>query len=76
MCLFDGPIDIGVDDDVAVDLLATLRGGRIQQRRPGHAQATAVAGEVTVSDPSEPAGDRGRTGSSGRRWPSSKGTWP
>ncbi len=47
-CLFDGPVDIGVGDDVAVDLLATLREALSNVAR--HAQATAVTVEVTVSD--------------------------
>ena len=47
-CLFDGPVDIGVGDDVAVDLLATIREALSNVAR--HAQATAVTVEVTVSD--------------------------
>lgn len=48
LCLFDGPVDSGVDDDIAIELLATLREALSNVAR--HAQASAVQVEVIVSD--------------------------
>ncbi len=47
-CFFDGSIDSGVDDGIAVELLATLREGLSNVAR--HAQATRVDVEVVVTD--------------------------
>ena len=48
LCLFDGPVDSAVGDDVAVELLATLREALSNVAR--HAQATRVDVEVVVSE--------------------------
>ena len=47
-CYFDGRVDTGVGDGVAVELLATLREGLSNVAR--HAQATRVEIEVVVTD--------------------------
>ena len=47
-CFFDGPVDSGVEDAIAVELLATLREGLSNVAR--HAQATRVDVEVVVTD--------------------------
>jgi signal transduction histidine kinase len=47
-CFFDGPVDSGVDDDLAADLLATLREALSNVAR--HARATQVKVEVVVTD--------------------------
>jgi signal transduction histidine kinase len=47
-CFFDGPIDSGVDDDVAGDILATLREAFSNVAR--HARATRVDVEVVVGN--------------------------
>jgi signal transduction histidine kinase len=47
-CFFDGPVDSGVDDDIAVELLATLREALSNVAR--HAHATRVDVEVVVTD--------------------------
>ena len=47
-CFFDGRVDTGVGDGVAVELLATLREGLSNVAR--HAQATRVEIEVVVTD--------------------------
>ncbi|MEO6317152.1 MAG: GAF domain-containing protein [Acidimicrobiales bacterium] len=48
LCLFDGPVDSGAADDLAVELLATLREALSNVAR--HAYATAVRVEVAVTD--------------------------
>lgn len=45
---FDGPVDSGIDDDVAADLLATLREALSNVAR--HARATRAEVEVVVND--------------------------
>ena len=47
-CFFDGPVDFGIDEDLAGELLATLREALSNVAR--HAQATRVDVEVVVSD--------------------------
>ncbi len=47
-CLFDGPVDTAVSEDVAVDLLATLRESLSNVAR--HAGATRVEIELLVAD--------------------------
>jgi signal transduction histidine kinase len=47
-CFFDGPVDSGVGDDLAADLLATLREALSNVAR--HARATRVEVEVVVTD--------------------------
>lgn len=47
-CLFDGPVDTAVSDDLASELLATLREALSNVAR--HARATQVEVRVTVSD--------------------------
>ena len=47
-CLFDGPVDSAVDDDLAVELLATLREGLSNVAR--HARATRVEVEVVAAE--------------------------
>jgi signal transduction histidine kinase len=47
-CYFDGPVDSGVGDDLAADLLATLREALSNVAR--HGQATGVQVEVIVTD--------------------------
>ena len=47
-CFFDGPVDSAVGDDLAVELLATLREALSNVAR--HAQATRVEVEVVVTD--------------------------
>ena len=48
VCLFDGPVDIAIGEDLAVELLATLREALSNVAR--HADATSVRVEVIVSD--------------------------
>jgi signal transduction histidine kinase len=48
VCLFDGPVDSAVGDDIAVELLATLREALSNVAR--HAQATQVDVDVLVSE--------------------------
>jgi signal transduction histidine kinase len=48
VCLFDGPVDTAVGDDLAVELLATLREALSNVAR--HADARSVRVEVAVSD--------------------------
>ena len=48
VCLFDGPVDSAVGDDVAVELLATLREALSNVAR--HAHATQANVDVLVSD--------------------------
>lgn len=47
-CFFDGLVESGIDDDLAVELLATLREALSNVAR--HARATRVAVEVVVAD--------------------------
>jgi signal transduction histidine kinase len=47
-CFFDGPVDSSVGDDLAADLLATLREALSNVAR--HAQATRVEVELVVTD--------------------------
>lgn len=47
-CFFDGPVDSAVDDDLAAELLATLREALTNVAR--HARATSVQVEVVVDD--------------------------
>jgi signal transduction histidine kinase len=47
-CLFDGPVDSAVDDDLAAELLATLREALTNVAR--HARATTVQVEVLVDE--------------------------
>jgi len=47
-CFFDGPVDFGVDDEVAGELLATLREALSNVAR--HARASRVEVEVVVTD--------------------------
>ncbi|MEY2404378.1 MAG: hypothetical protein QOD38_1929 [Acidimicrobiaceae bacterium] len=47
-CFFDGPVDNGVSDEVAAELLATLREALSNVAR--HAQATRVDVELVVTD--------------------------
>jgi signal transduction histidine kinase len=47
-CFFDGPLDSGIDDGIAVELLATLREALSNVAR--HAHATRVDVEVVVTD--------------------------
>jgi signal transduction histidine kinase len=47
-CLFDGPVDSGVSEEIAVELLATLREALSNVAR--HAHATSVRVAVVVSD--------------------------
>ncbi|MEA2686856.1 MAG: hypothetical protein QOE93_2051 [Actinomycetota bacterium] len=47
-CFFDGPVDSAVDDEVAADLLATLREALTNVAR--HARATSVHVEVVVDE--------------------------
>ena len=47
-CFFDGPVDSGVDDGIAVELLATLREALSNVAR--HAHAARVDVEVVVTD--------------------------
>jgi signal transduction histidine kinase len=47
-CFFDGPVDSGVSDDLAADLLATLREALSNVAR--HARATRVEVEVVLTD--------------------------
>jgi signal transduction histidine kinase len=47
-CLFDGPVDSGVGDDLAGDLLATLREALSNIAR--HAHATRADVEIVVTD--------------------------
>ena len=47
-CFFDGPVDSGVGDDLAAELLATLREALSNVAR--HAHATRVEVEVVVTD--------------------------
>ncbi|HVV35001.1 MAG TPA: GAF domain-containing sensor histidine kinase [Acidimicrobiales bacterium] len=46
--LFDGPVDTAVPDEIAEELLATLREALSNARR--HSQATAITVEVFVTD--------------------------
>jgi signal transduction histidine kinase len=48
VCLFDGPVDSAVGDDVAADLLATLREALSNVAR--HAEATRTDVDVLVSE--------------------------
>ena len=48
MCLFDGPVDPAVGEDLAAELLATLREALSNVGR--HADATSVRVEVIVAD--------------------------
>ena len=64
-CCFDGPVDSGVDDELAAELLATLREALSNVAR--HAQATRVDVEVVVDRRGDPAGDRRRDRPTGRR---------
>ena len=57
-CFFDGPVDSAVDDELAAELLATLREALTNVAR--HARATSVHVEVIVDDARRPAGDRRR----------------
>jgi signal transduction histidine kinase len=47
-CFFEGPVDSAVDDDLAAELLATLREALSNVAR--HARATRVEVEVVVTD--------------------------
>jgi signal transduction histidine kinase len=47
-CFFDGPVDNGIGDDLAADLLATLHEALSNVAR--HARATRVEVEVVVTD--------------------------
>ena len=47
-CLFDGPVDTAVDDELAVDLVATLREALSNVAR--HAHATRADVELVVTD--------------------------
>ena len=47
-CFFDGPVDAGVGDDLAADLLATMREALTNIAR--HARASQVDVEVLVTD--------------------------
>ena len=47
-CFFDGPVDSSIDDELATELLATLREALSNVAR--HAQATRVEVEVVVTD--------------------------
>ncbi len=47
-CFFDGPVDSAVDDELAAELLATLREALTNVAR--HARATSVHVEVIVDD--------------------------
>jgi signal transduction histidine kinase len=47
-CFFDGPVDSSIDDELATELLATMREALSNVAR--HAQATRVEVEVVVTD--------------------------
>ncbi|MEA2931400.1 MAG: hypothetical protein QOI56_185 [Actinomycetota bacterium] len=47
-CFFDGPVDSGIDDDLAAELLATVREALTNVAR--HARAMQVGVEVVVAD--------------------------